>query len=439
MDTGPNRPHVVVIGAGFGGLAVARRLADRENPAPVDVTVVDRNNFHTFLPLLYQVATAGLNAADVAHSVRAVFQRFDHVDARLGTVTGVDWDARQLLLDGEAPLSFDHIVVACGSSTNYFGVPGAAEHAFPLYSLTDAVRLRNRILEQFEAADQDPSVIDDGALTFVIVGGGPTGVELSGAMAELFDKVLRRDFRQLRIDRARVVLVEMADSLLTPFQRRSRQHAIDALRRRGVDVRLATTVESVAAGHVVLAGGEQVPTQTLIWAAGVKASSLTGRLGVDLGPGGRIVVDDDLSIPGRPGGWAIGDVAHIVPAIGAHEGEALPQIAPVAMQSGECVARNIAHVLAGEPTERFSYRNKGTMATIGRRSAVTELPHLPPLVGSVAWVAWLFLHLWMLIGFRNRISVLVNWAWNYLTWDRGPRIILRAESSGLPPPDPDGR
>ena len=415
MARAEERPHVVVVGAGFGGLAVARGLAD----APVRVTVVDRNNFHTFLPLLYQVATSGLNAADVAHSVRAVFQRCEHVDARLGTVTGVDWDGRRVLLDDEPHLAFDHLVVAVGSATNYFGVDGAPEHAFPLYSLTDAVRLRNRILEQFEAADRDPSLVDDGALTFVIVGGGPTGVELAGAMAELFDKVLRRDFAGLRIDRARVVLVEMADSLLTPFQRRSRRHAVDALRRRGVDVRLATTVESVEEGHVVLAGGERVPTRTLIWAAGVQASPLTRSLGVELGPGGRIVVDDDLSIPGRPGAWAIGDVAHV----------GVPQLAPAAMQMGALVADNIRRTMAGEPTTAFRYRNKGTMATIGRRAAVTELPHLPPLVGSVAWVAWLFLHLWMLIGFRNRVSVLVNWAWNYLTWDRGPRIILRSEDS----------
>ncbi|WP_436794962.1 NAD(P)/FAD-dependent oxidoreductase [Actinospongicola halichondriae] len=413
-----DRPHVIVIGAGFGGLAVARELVDQ----PVDVTVVDRNNFHTFLPLLYQVATSGLNAADVAHSVRAVFQKADNVQVRLGTVTGVDWDTRSIEIEDQQPLAFDHLVVAAGSSTNYFGVPGAAEHAFPLYSITDAVALRNRIIEQFEAADREPALIDEGALSFVIVGGGPTGVELSGAMAELFDRVLRKDFSHLPVDRARVVLVEMSDSLLTPFQKRSRRHAIDALRRRGVDVRLATRVESVAADDVVLDGGERVPTRTLIWAAGVQASPLTAVLDVDLGPGGRVVVDDDLSIRGRPGGWALGDVAHVTSADGA----AVPQLAPAAMQGGRLVAQNIVRSVEGRPTEAFAYRNKGTMATIGRRSAVTEIPHLPPLVGSVAWLAWLVLHLYMLIGFRNRVSVLVNWAWNYLTWDRGPRILLRS-------------
>lgn len=415
------RPHVVIIGAGFGGLAVARGLRD----APVDITVVDRNNFHTFLPLLYQVATSGLNAADVAHPVRSIFHDDGQVDVRLGTVVGVDWAQRHLVLDGQQPLGFDHLVVAGGSTTNYFGVEGAAEHAFPLYALQDAVSLRNRMLERFELADRDPSAIDDGALSFVIVGGGPTGVEIAGATAELFDKVLRGDFAHLRVDRARVILVEMGDALLAPFSTRSQRHAIDALRRRGVDVRLATKVEAVHEDHVVLEGDERVATHTLIWAAGVQAGPLAGVLDVEQGAGGRIVVDHDLSIPGRADAWAIGDIAHIVPSAGDGAGTPLPQLAPVAMQSGEQVAENIRRVLAGERTAPFAYRNKGTMATIGRRSAVTEIPHLPPLTGSLAWLAWLVLHLWMLVGFRNRVSVFVNWAWNYLTWDRGPRIILR--------------
>jgi len=420
------RPHVVVVGAGFGGLAVARGLADR----PVDVTVVDRNNFHTFLPLLYQVATSGLNAADVAHPVRAIVQRHPNVDARHGTVVAVEEAAKHVLLADQPPLAYDHLVLAAGSTANDFGIPGVAEHAFPLYSLADAARLRNRVLERFEAAAVDPTLVDDGAITFAIVGGGPTGVETAGALAELFDKVLRDDFKTLPVQRARVVLIEMADSLLAPFGRRSRQHALDALRRRGVEVRLSTAVAAVEPTAVVLEGGERIPAHTLVWAAGVKANGLAASLDVERGPGGRVVVDRDLSVPGHDGLWVIGDLAHTPGATA--DGGAAPQLAPAAMQMGELVARNICHRLQREPTERFTYRDKGTMATIGRRAAVAELPHLPALVGTLAWFAWLFLHLVMLIGFRNRLSVLVNWAWNYLTWDRGPRLIF---GPGASPPD----
>jgi NADH dehydrogenase len=412
------RPKVVVVGAGFGGLAAVRGLAG----ADVDVTLVDRNNFHTFLPLLYQVATSGLNAADVAHPVRAIVQRQANVDVRHGTVLGLDEDQRLVRLDAEPPVPYDHLVLAVGSASNDFGIPGVADHAYPLYTLDDAARLRNRVLERFEAAAREPALIDDGAITFAIVGGGPTGVETAGAMAELFDKVLRDDFKHLPVERARVVLVEMADSLLTPFGRRSRQHALDALRRRGVEVRLSTAVEEVHADGVVLEGGERIPAQTLVWAAGVKANPLAEALGFELGPGGRIAVGRDLSVPGHDGVWAIGDLAHTPGA--TSDGDPAPQLAPAAMQMGALVARNVVRRIEGEPTEPFHYRDKGTMATIGRRSAVAELPRLPALVGTVAWLAWLVLHLLMLIGFRNRLSVLVNWAWNYLTWDRGPRLIF---------------
>jgi NADH dehydrogenase len=407
-----------VVGAGFGGLSVLRGLADQ----PVDVTVVDRNNFHTFLPLLYQVASSGLNAADVAHPIRAIVKRHRNIDVRHGTVEGVDWERGEVLVAGQAPLPFDHLVLAAGSTANDFGIPGVAEHGYPLYTLADSARLRNRVLERFEAAARDESIIDDGALTFAIVGGGPTGVETAGALAELFDKVLRDDFHTLPVQRARVVLIEMADSLLTPFGERSRQHALDALRRRGVEVRLSTRVSSVGADHVVLDGGERLPAHTLVWAAGVKANPLAGVLGVAQGPGGRILVERDLAVPDRHGLWVIGDLAHTPGAVDG--GGAAPQLAPAAMQAGELVAANILRSIAGEPTQPFGYRDKGTMATIGRRSAVAEIPGVPILVGSVAWVAWLLLHLLMLIGFRNRLSVLVNWAWNYLTWDRGPRMIF---------------
>ncbi|MGH9186343.1 MAG: NAD(P)/FAD-dependent oxidoreductase [Acidimicrobiales bacterium] len=419
-----SRPHVVIIGAGFGGLQAAKSFARQ----PVDVTLVDRHNYHTFQPLLYQVATAGLNAADVAHPVRAIFQRQRNLSFRHATVTGADWERRIIHLErpGGEPgeLAFDHLIVAAGATAAFFGIRGAAEHSFPLYSLTDAIAVRNHILDRFEAADADPGLIDAGALTFVVVGGGPTGVEVVGALAELFAAVLRKDFHDLDVGKARIILVEMVDHLLTPFSPQSRRHALDTLASRGVEVRLGEAVEEVTATHIRLRSGEEVPTHTLIWAAGVQANAVAGALGVQTGRAGRIVVEPDLRITGRDDAYAIGDVAELIDL----ERGLLPQVAQVAIQSGRLAAANIGHRRRGEPTEQFSYRDKGIMATIGRRSAVTELPHGIRLRGTIAWVAWLGLHLILLIGFRNRASVLLNWAWNYLTWDRGPRLILRRDA-----------
>jgi NADH dehydrogenase len=410
-------PKVVVVGAGFGGLEVARHLAD----APVDITLVDRNNFQTFQPLLYQVATAGLNAADVATVVRGRFQHQHNLRFAKASVTAVDWDAREVVLDGLDPLQFDHLVLAGGATVNHFGTPGAAEHGFPLYTLDDAVLLRNHIVERFEAADSQPGLIDDGALTFVVVGGGPTGVETAGALAELFSMVFRKDYRGLDVSRARVVLVEMQDHLLSAFAEGSRRHALETLRSRGVDVRLGAQVAEVTPTSVTFADGQVVPCHTLVWAAGVRANPLADAAGVPQGRGGRIRVGPDLRIPDHDGGWAIGDIAASVDG----RGDLLPQLAPVAMQGGRHVARQIRRLLEGRPTEPFRYHDKGTMATIGRRAAVAELRGGIKLQGGLAWLAWLGLHLVLLVGKRNRASVLLNWAWSYLTWDRGPRIILR--------------
>jgi NADH dehydrogenase len=422
------RTKVVVVGAGFGGLAVARELAD----VAAEVTIVDRNNFHTFQPLLYQVATSGLNPADVAYPVRGIFQRQRNVRFRRATVTAVDWERHVVEVDTGEPLAFDRLVVAAGATVNDFGIPGVAEHGFPLYVLPDAVRLRNHILGRFEAADADPATVDDGALTFVVVGGGPTGVEVAGALVELIDKVLHRDFRGSGFDvrRAHVVLVEMTDDLLPPFHPASRRHARSTLARRGVEVRTGTSVASVDATRVRFGDGTELPAHTLVWAAGVRAGSLAAALDVPTGPGGRITVGPDLRIPGHPEAFAIGDIA----AVDDGHGKLLPGVAQVAIQSGRHAARLVEREIVGEgdPDEPFAYRDKGSMATIGRRSAVTELGHGLRLTGTPAWLAWLGLHLVYLMGFRNRVSVFVNWAWNYLTWDRGARLIL---GSGEAEPD----
>jgi NADH dehydrogenase len=417
------RPHVVIVGAGFGGLAVARGLADQ----PVEVTLVDRENFTTFQPLLYQVATSGLNAADVAHPVRGLFHRQRNIRVQRGEVVGVDTvDRRVDLADGRS-LRYDHLVLAVGAVATWFGVPGAAEHATPLYTLDDAVQVRNHVLERFEAADADARRIDEGELNVVVVGGGPTGVETAGALAELFSVVFTRDYPSLGVGRARVVLVEARDALLGPFHASSQRAALDMLRARQVEVRLDETVAEVTPDHVRFASGEILPTRTVVWAAGVRANPLAAGVGLPTERSGRVRVGADLRVEGHDDVWALGDVAA---ARDRREDAPLPQLAPVAMQSGAHVAGNIGRLLAGRPTQSFRFRDKGTMATIGRHAAVAELPGRVRLRGPVAWLAWLGLHLLYLAGLRNRLSVLLNWAWGYITWDRGPRLIFGGRRRG---------
>jgi NADH:ubiquinone reductase (H+-translocating) len=413
------RPHVVIVGAGFAGLAVARSL-DRH---PVEVTLIDRNNFTTFQPLLYQVATAGLNAADVAHPVRGLFHRQRNLRVLMGEVTGVDWERRQALLEQHQPVPFDHLVLAVGAVATWFGVPGAAEHAVPLYTLEDAAEVRNHVVSRFEAADADPSLVDRGELNFVVVGGGPTGVEMAGALAELFAVVFKRDYPNLGVGRARVVLVETRDRLLAPFHPASQRAALDALRGRQVEVRLEETVDEVTPDHVRFTSGEVLPARTVIWAAGVRANPVARAMGLPTTASGRVGVAADLSVPAHEGVWAVGDVA--APRAKRGSGGVLPQLAPVALQSGAHVARQIGRLAEGKPTQPFRFHDKGTMATIGRRAAIAELPGHIRLHGTLAWLAWLGLHILYLAGVRNRASVLLNWAWGYFTWDRGPRIIMR--------------
>lgn len=424
------RPRVAIIGAGFGGLAAAKKLSK----AGFDITIIDQHNYHSFQPLLYQVSTAGLNPADIAYPVRGLFQRQLKVLFKQGKVIGIDWASRTLDVEDEDPVRFDYLIVAAGSDTNFFGVPGADDYAFPLYTLSDALRLRNHLLSLFEAADSIRGLVAEGILNFVVVGGGPTGIEVSGAMAELIDMVLTKDYHDLDVTAARVILVERADNLLGAFSDKSQEYTLRSLRKRGVEVRLDTAVESIAADHVVLSGGEVVPTRLVVWAAGVKAAGVAGAGGWKQGPGGRITVGPDLSVPDHPEVFAIGDIADIDNGSGGR----LPQLAQVAIQGGKFAAKQIIRSEKGLPREDFSYRDKGIMATIGRHSAVAELPWGPRLTGYLAWLSWLFLHLMYLIGARNRISVMLNWSWNYITWDSGPRLILDPEElpqSPRTPPD----
>ena len=412
-----------VIGAGFGGLAATKRLAK----AGVDVTIVDRHNYHTFQPLLYEVATAGLNAADVAYAVRGIFRRQHNVTFRHATVTGVDWAEHTLELDrgDEQSLAFDHLVIAAGSTTTYFGIPGAAEYAFPLYSLVDAIALRNHILDRFEAADADPSLIDDGALTFVVVGGGPTGVEVSGAMSELFGMVLRKDFRSLDVGKARVILIEMADVLLQPFSDSSQRHARETLQGHGRRRPHGRSGHERHADqhHARLPARSSPRTRSCGLPACRPARSPPRSASRPAAPVAS-KSGATCASRGHPEAFAVGDVA----AIPDGHGGVLASRSRRSRCSRDATrpTRSCARSTAAAPRP-FRYFDKGTMATIGRRAAVAELPLRIRLSGTPAWLAWLGLHLVTLVGFRNRLSVFLNWAWNYVTWDRGPRLILRTD------------
>ena len=426
-------PHVVVVGAGFAGLEVVKGL----KRAPARVTLVDQHNHHTFQPLLYQVAGAQLDAGEVAHQVRAVLRRQANARFLQGTVTAVDWTRKTVRVadptdpDAAHDLAFDELVVAPGAIYADFGVPGVREHAHFLKSLSEAVNLRSELLRRFEtaaAAEARGEAPDPGTLTFAIIGGGPTGVEMAGALAELAHGVLPGDYPDLDLARVRIVLLEMGDALLPPFAPGSQRHARRVLERRGVEVRTGTAVAEVRHDAVVLAGGEVLPAHTTIWAAGVEAHPLAKALGIETTRGGRLVVEDDLTLPGTDGGWAAGDVA----ATRDDGGRLHPQVAPVAIQHGQHVARAIRAKHAGRPTPTFRYVDKGMMAIIGRNAGVAELSRRLGglhLRGFVGWLGWLFIHLVYLPGHRNRLGAFVTWAYAYLTRDRHARLITAMEPS----------
>ncbi len=411
-------PHVVIVGAGFGGLWAARGLAG----APVRVTILDRRNFHTFLPLLYQVAAAELEPEDIAYPVRAIVRRYPNVVFRMAEVTGVDLRERRVMLAGDS-LPYDYLVLAAGSRTGFFGLESVARHAFELKDLPQATALRSHILRQFELADyqRDPERRRR-LLTFVIVGGGPTGVEFAGALAELVFGVLTRDYPRLDFREVRIMLLEAAERLLPALPASLGEYARRRLEAKGVEVRIRAAARAASAEAVHLADGRTIEAATLVWTAGVEGSELGRELGVPLARGGRLVVEPTLQVPGHPEVYAVGDMAHVEDETGCP----VPQVAPAAIQQGRHAAGNIRRQLAGEAPVAFRYRDPGTMVTIGRNAAVAVVKGRP-VQGFSAWLAWLGVHIVRLIGFRNRLLVLVNWGWSYLFYERGVRLIADDE------------
>jgi NADH:ubiquinone reductase (H+-translocating) len=407
------RHHVVVVGAGFGGMAATRALAD----APVEVTLIDRRNHHLFQPLLYQVATAGLNAGDIAYPIRAALRSQANARVLMAAVDRIEPDRRQVVLDDGDTVTYDTLVLATGAGHSYFGNDGWEQHAPGLKSIEDAVEIRRRILLAFEAAERtdDPDE-QRRLLTFVVVGGGPTGVELAGALTEVAFRTMRRDFRRIDPGNARVILVEGLDRVLTAYPPSLSAKAARQLERLGVDVRLGTMVKGVDEGGVDTDAG-RIDAATVLWGAGVAASPLGGQLGVEVDKAGRVPVEPDLTVPGHPEILVIGDLA----AVGSPD-DPVPGIAPAAIQGGRHAAAVIEARLRGEPVPRFRYRDKGSLATIGRSAAVGQIGRLK-LSGVVAWVLWWAVHLYFLIGFRNRLSVMASWAWSYLSFERTARLI----------------
>ncbi len=418
--------HVVIVGAGFAGLNCARKLAANPN---VRITLLDKNNYQQFQPLLYQVATAILAPNNVAFNLRGTLLGHPNVDVKMAEVVSIDLIAHKVETAQGQQYQGDFLVLAAGSQANFFGTSGADKYSYPLYSLHDAELLRSRILAMLESADRDPSLLAKGALNFVIVGSGPTGTEMAGAFGDMLQSSLKsrnRDkaYKDLGVDRAQILLVDAGNAVLSTFSPSAQAYAAKMLEERGVQLRLGIKVKEVGAGHVVFSDGTSVPTHTVIWAGGLKAVSLSSNLGIKTGHGGRIDAQSDLTVPGLKGVYVLGDFANIT----GKDGKPLPQLASVAEQSGKCCAKNILLDIAEKPRDSFQYFDKGIMAMIGRNSAVAEVgEHRHELHGAIAFAAWLGVHAALLSSTRAKIEAFVEWAWDYFGAARGDAVLDRTE------------
>jgi NADH dehydrogenase len=413
-------PRVVIVGGGFGGLYAARRL----RRAPVDITILDRRNHHVFQPLLYQVAMAVLSPGDIASPIRWILRHQRNVEVLLGEVARIDTGRKVACLTDGVEVPYDYLIVAAGTTHAYFGHDDWRPYAPGLKGLEDALEIRRRVLLAFERAEREPDPARRQALlTFVIVGGGPTGVELAGALAEIARQSLAKDFRHFDPSSSKIILLEGGPAILATFPEPLREAARHDLERLGVDVRTATSVTRIGPG-LVEAGASRLAAETVLWAAGVAASPLGATLGVPVDRAGRVLIQQDLTIPGHPDVFVIGDLA----SLAGPSGRPLPGVAQVALQMGAHASRNIMRAVEGHPLRPFTYRDLGDMATIGRASAVADL-HWMQLKGYIGWLAWLFVHIFNLIGFRNRVVVMVQWAWSYFSYQRAIRLI----TGGDPP------
>jgi NADH dehydrogenase len=420
------QPQIIIVGAGFGGLAAAHEL----RRAPVRITIIDHSNHHLFQPLLYQVATAALSPADIAAPIRRIFRHQANVSVMLAEATAVDVAGKRVVL-ADGAVDYDILVLATGASHAYFGHDDWAEYAPGLKTLRDALRIRQRVLMAFEVAEREPDEARRRAwMTFVIVGGGPTGVELAGTLAEVSRQTLARDFRHINTASARVILIEATPRVLGAYTEDLSDSARRQLERLGVAVWTGVQVTGID-GAGVWIGPERIRAQTVLWAAGVAASPLAQSLGVPLDRAGRVRVEPELTIPGRDDVYVIGDLAHI-----EENGALVPGVAPAAIQQGRHAAQNIIRTLQGQPRQPFHYVDKGMLATIGRGAAVARIGRIKA-TGFLAWLLWLFVHILFLIGFRNRLVVMIQWAWSYVTFDRGARLITEPLKQPLVEPRAD--
>ena len=409
-------PHIVIVGAGFGGMEVARRLAK----APVQITLIDKHNYHLFQPLLYQVAIAGLVPSQIAYPLRTIFRRQKNLTFQMGAVTTVDFDARYIKMDGSV-IAYDYLVLAVGGQTNFFGNHSVEQNGFQLKSIEAAIELRNHLLKIFEQANREVDADKRKAmLTFVVVGGGPTGVETAGALAELIIHVLAKDYPHMDLKDVRVLLLEAGKSVMPSYPDELRKSTNDLLKSKKVEVLVNTKLVDYNGRQITLGDGTQIGSHTLIWTAGVKAAGMLDSLGVEQAGSGRVRVADSLQIKSHAEVFVIGDASYFENG----NGQPLPMLSTVAIQQGRLTAQNIQKIIKGEKPEAFHYKDPGLLATIGRNAAVARIWGLS-FSGFVAWLIWVFLHIFRLIGFRNRLLVLINWAWEYFFYENQVRLITK--------------